>query len=78
MWLEGYEAARKVTKQFFHELHLIQGAQGETRRIWKQFLQELIEKEGGSDMKGAGKGGSKSAGKHEARNGRGERAERAS
>eukprot|EP00972_Heterocapsa_arctica_P005438 802921-Heterocapsa_arctica.AAC.1 len=43
----------------------MQGAQGETRRIWKQFLQELLEKEVASDMKGAGKGGSNNAGLQE-------------
>eukprot|EP00972_Heterocapsa_arctica_P045270 6683019-Heterocapsa_arctica.AAC.1 len=65
MWLEGYEAARKVTRNFFQKLHTMQEAQGETGRIWKQFLHELDDKESASDREGAGKGGSMNAGLQE-------------
>eukprot|EP00972_Heterocapsa_arctica_P027126 3988749-Heterocapsa_arctica.AAC.1 len=49
MWLEGYEAARKVMRHFFQELHQGQEPQGVAGRAWKQFAREMLEKEGIKD-----------------------------
>eukprot|EP00972_Heterocapsa_arctica_P016607 2450893-Heterocapsa_arctica.AAC.1 len=78
IWLEGYEAARKVMKQLFQELHQAQEAQGDTRRLWKQFLQELLEKEADKGQKGVGIGKGGGLKRQEAGSGFGKSSERAS
>eukprot|EP00972_Heterocapsa_arctica_P089888 13259730-Heterocapsa_arctica.AAC.1 len=43
-WREGYEAARRIMRLYFHELHQGQMDRGESGWIWKHLSEEMLEK----------------------------------
>eukprot|EP00972_Heterocapsa_arctica_P111973 16429141-Heterocapsa_arctica.AAC.2 len=52
LWLEGYEAARRVMRQYFHELHQAQADRGESGWIWKRLSEEMLEMAEARDSSG--------------------------
>ena len=43
-WREGYEAARRIMRQFFHEIHQNRQDRGEAGWIWNHLSKEMLDK----------------------------------